>query len=313
MTAKATDIMKERMALSFELFPPKTEAGMDALCGAGGVLDKLCGLGPDYISVTYGAGGSNAGANLDVLKKVKEHDGVLPVSHFTCIGNTREDITEKLTAYLDAGIDHLLALRGDLPHGWTGTGGDFRYATELVEFIRMKFADKFTIAVAGSPEGHVAAENLDADIAHLKRKQEEGADFIMTQLCWDMDAFRRWMDKIRKAGITLPVDVGIMPVLDARSTINMALSRNACVLPRPLAELISRHWTFPDPFTAAAEPDDAKTDADYHRKKADFKEAGIEYTIKLIEEFKKCDISGIHIYALNKFEDAARILQPVIA
>jgi methylenetetrahydrofolate reductase (NADPH) len=301
--------MKERMAFSFEVFPPKTDAGMEKLAGKGGVLEKLYSLRPDYISCTYGAGGGNAGRNLEVLDSIKAAGAAVPVTHFTCIGNTKPGIKEQLQAYLDHGIDHMLALRGDLPFGWTGTGGDFRYATELVKFTRAQFGDKFTIAVAGSPEGHISCRSIDADISFLKQKQDEGADYIMTQLCWDMDQFRWWLDAIRAAGVTMPVDVGIMPALDARATINMALSRNGCVMPRELSVLISRYWTFPDPFTADAEAKGSKSDAEYDQKKAAFREAGIEYTIKLIDEYRVAGIDGIHLYALNKYDDVARIVK----
>ena len=176
---KVTEIMKKRMAFSFEVFPPKTDAGMEKLVKKDGVLDKLYSLQPDYISCTYGAGGSNVGKNLEVLKSIKDAGKCTPITHFTCIGNTREGIKEQLQTYLDNGIDHVLALRGDLPFGWTGTGGDLHYATELVKFIRKEFDDKFCIAVAGSPEGHIACRSLEADISFLKQKQDEGADFIM--------------------------------------------------------------------------------------------------------------------------------------
>ncbi len=258
------DILDNRSAFSFEVFPPKTDVGMEKLCGEGGVLEKLYTLNPDYISCTYGAGGTNVGKNLEVLDKiVKEgmeklcgEGGVLEklytlnpdyisctygaggtnvgknlevldkivkdgkttgVTHFTCIGNTKEGIKEQLQTYLDHGINHMLALRGDLPFGWTGTGGDLHYATELVKFVRQEFGDKFTIAVAGSPEGHIQCRSLEADIAFLKQKQDNGADYIMTQLCWDMDQFRYWLDAIRAAGIWMPVDVGIMPILDQKA------------------------------------------------------------------------------------------------
>ena len=109
--------------------------------------------------------------------------------------------------------------------------GDFNYATDLVKFVRDQYGDKFEIAVAGSPEGHIShAEALEADIAVLKQKQDNGADYIMTQLCWDMEQFKYWLDAIRKAGVTMPVDVGVMPILDQAATINMALSRNGCVM-----------------------------------------------------------------------------------
>ncbi|MBR6521426.1 MAG: methylenetetrahydrofolate reductase [Oscillospiraceae bacterium] len=300
--SKITDIMKKRMAFSFELFPPKTEKGTETLLGEGGVLDKLMTMKPDYISCTYGAGGTNVGLQVPVLDAIKAK-GCDPVAHFTCIGNTREGIREQLQNYLDHGIDNVLALRGDLPFGWTGTGGDLRYATELVKFIRDEFGDKFTIAVAGSPEGHIACRSLEADISFLKQKQDEGADFIMTQLCWDMDQFRRWMDAIRKAGITMPVDVGIMPVLAMDSTINMALSRNGCVIPRALSEIISKHWIFPNPFAPN------ESEESIAAKKAAFLEAGLEYTVRLIDEYRVCGISGIHLYALNKYEHVARLVE----
>ena len=298
---KVTDIMTKRLAFSFELFPPKTDAGMEKLIGPGGVLDKLSTMKPDYISCTYGAGGGNVGKNLEVLDAVKQK--TIGITHFTCIGNTREGIKQQLETYLDHGIDHILALRGDLPFGWTGTGGDLHYATELVKFIRDTFGSRFTTAVAGSPEGHIACRSLDADISFLKQKQDEGADFIMTQLCWDMDQFRRWMDAIRKAGITMPVDVGIMPVLDAKATINMALSRNGCVIPRALCEIISKNWIFDSPF-APTEAEESVA-----AKKASFKEAGIAYTIRLIDEYRVSGIAGIHLYALNQYDDVARLVR----
>ena len=125
----------------------------------------------------------------------------------------------------------MLALRGDIPRGETTTCGDFNYATDLVAFVRKEFGDKFEIAVAGSPEGHIACRSLESDIAVLKQKQDNGADYIMTQLCWDMEQFKYWLDAIDKAGVTMPIDVGIMPILDQAATINMALSRNGCVMP----------------------------------------------------------------------------------
>lgn len=295
---KLTEMMREKQLLSFELFPPKTDKGMENLPGT---IAKLCEFKPEYISCTYGAGGTNVGKNMDVCKMIKDA-GSVPVTHFTCIGNTREGIKDQLQNYLDNGIDHMLALRGDLPFGWTGTGGDFKYATDLVAFVRKEFGDQIEIAVAGSPEGHISCRSLDADVAVLKQKQDNGADYIMTQLCWDMEQFKRWLDKIDQAGVTMPIDVGIMPILDQAATINMALSRNACVMPRALCELISKYWIFPNPFDK--EPFDAAAD----QKKADFKKAGIEYTIKQIDEYRALGINGIHLYALNKWKDVTDII-----
>jgi len=295
---KLSEAMKNKMLLSFELFPPKTDKGMENLPGT---IEHLCKYQPEYISCTYGAGGTNVGKNMDVCKMIKDA-GTIPVTHFTCIGNTAEGIKEQLQNYLDNGVDHMLALRGDLPFGWTGTGGDFAYATDLVAYVHKEFGDKIEIAVAGSPEGHIACRSLESDIAVLKQKQDNGADYIMTQLCWDMEQFKRWLDAIRTAGVTMPVDVGIMPILDQAATINMALSRNGCVMPRKLCEIISKNWIFPNPFDK--DPFDAAVD----EKKAAFKEAGIEYTIRQIDEYRALGVNGIHLYALNKWKDVSEII-----
>ncbi len=300
MSKQLSKLMRERTILSFEVFPPKTDKGMEKLPDT---LDHLYKYKPEYVSCTYGAGGTNVGKNMEVCKMISDADNdTIPVTHFTCIGNTREGVKEQLQNYLDNGIDHMLALRGDLPFGWTGTGGDFSYATDLVAYVRKEFGDKFEIAVAGSPEGHIACRSLEADITFLKQKQDNGADYIMTQLCWDMEQFKYWLDAIREAGITMPVDVGIMPILDMAATINMALSRNGCVMPRELCEIISKHWIFPNPFDK--EPFDAAAE----EKKAAFKEAGKEYTIRQIDEYRSLGINGIHLYALNKWEDVSEII-----
>jgi len=303
MSKNIREIFDDRMVFSFEVFPPKTDKGMEKLCSEGGVLDQLYELCPDYISCTYGAGGTNVGKNLEVLSKIQKDGKATPVTHFTCVGNSKESIAEQLQTYLDNGIDHILALRGDLPFGWTGTGGDLHYATELVKFIRQEFGDKFTIAVAGSPEGHISCRSLEADISFLKQKQDNGADYIMTQLCWDMDQFAYWLDAIRQAGITMPVDVGIMPVIDAGATINMALSRNGCVMPRELSEIISRNWVFPNPFAPN------ESEESIAAKKAAFREEGIAYTVRLIDEYRALGVDGIHLYALNKSDAVTEIVE----
>lgn len=296
---KLTERMKQRQLLSFEVFPPKTEKGMERLPAT---IDHLCDLGPDYISCTYGAGGGNVGANQQVCEMIR-NAGTIPVSHFTVIKNTREGMKQQLDQYLEKGVDHILALRGDIPRGETTTCGDFNYASELVSFIRKEYGDRFEIAVAGSPEGHISCRSLEADISVLRTKQDNGADYIMTQLCWDMEQFKYWLDAIHKAGITMPVDVGIMPILDQAATINMALSRNGCVMERELSRLISKYWIFPNPFEK-----DPFDDA-YEQKKADFKKAGIEYTIRQIDKYRTLGIGGIHLYALNKWEDVSVIVK----
>jgi len=287
-----SEIMKQRATLSFEVFPPKTDKGMEKLPKT---LEKLAEWHPDYISCTYGAGGSNVGKNREVLQMIKPH--TVPITHFTCIGHTKETVRQQLQDYLNDGVDHILALRGDLPYGWTGTNGDFGYATDLVSFIRKEFGDKFEISVAGTPGGHIACRSLEADIAHLKQKQDEGANFILTQLCYDMEQFKYWLDAIRKAGVTMPVDAGIMPVVSKNAVITQCLSRNACVIPRELAMVISHHWFDTDP-----------NGNEIPGVKEAFREEGIEYTVDLIHQYQAEGVDGIHLYAMNKWEDVAEVI-----
>ncbi|NLN97211.1 MAG: 5,10-methylenetetrahydrofolate reductase [Eubacteriaceae bacterium] len=279
---KITDIMDNRMTLSFEVFPPKMEQPVEPLLET---LEHLYKFNPDFVSCTYGAGGTNAGRNLEIVTAIQNSGKAIPVTHYTCIGNTKEIISEELRNYLAAGVDHILALRGDYPPGATQTGGDFDFANELVAFIKENFPE-FTIAVAGSPEKHVQASSLEKDIAHLRMKQDAGGDFIMTQLCHDVDNYIEWVDKIRSAGVYLPIDVGVMPVLAKDPTIRMALM-NGSSIPKDLAEIIGRYGDNPE----------------------DFKKAGIDYTVNQIYQYMNAGIDGLHIYALNKWEDVTEILK----
>lgn len=277
----APDIMKKRMSFSFEVFPPKMEQPIEPLFET---LDHLYKFKPDFVTCTYGAGGTNVGRNLEICKAIHDSGKTISLTHFTCIGNSRKSISEQLQTYLESGIDHILAMRGDLPAGWEGTRGDFAYANELVEFIKESFP-RFTIAVAGYPEKHVRANTYAEDIAHLKVKVDSGADFIMTQLCHDVDKYSRWVEQIRKANIDLPIVVGVMPVLAKDPTIRMALS-NGSSIPGDLAEVIGRWGNSPD----------------------DFKKAGMDYTIGQIYRYIDAGINGLHIYALNKWKDVTELM-----
>lgn len=274
-------IMEKKMSFSFEVFPPKAEQPLEPLLET---MEHLYTFQPDFISCTYGAGGTNAGRNAEICQAIKESGKTIPVTHFTCIGNSKEKIRKELEHYLQIGVDHILALRGDFPKGWEGTRGDFHYANELVDYIRTHFPD-FTIAVAGNPEKHFEAESFDADIAHLRIKQDAGAHFIMTQLCHDVDQYQWWVERIRTAGIYLPIVVGIMPVLQKDPTIRMAVS-NGSAVPRDLAEVIGRYGDNPE----------------------DFKKAGKEFTVNQIYQFMNAGIDGLHIYSLNKWQDVTDIL-----
>ncbi|MPW26460.1 5,10-methylenetetrahydrofolate reductase [Alkalibaculum sp. M08DMB] len=281
---KVTEIMKQKLCFSFEVFPPKSENPIEPLLNT---LDHLYKFDPDFISCTYGAGGTNAGRNVEICKAIQDSGKSTAVTHFTCIGNSKEKIAQELQAYLDRGIDHILALRGDFPKGWKETRGDFNYANELTEFIKENFP-KFCIAVAGNPEKHFQADSFDTDTTHLRIKQDSGADFIMTQLCHDVNQYQWWVEKIRKAGVSIPIDVGVMPVLVKDPTIRMAVS-NGSAIPRDLAEIIGRYGDNPE----------------------DFKKAGMEYTIKQIHKFINAGIDGLHIYSLNKWKDISDIVNEI--
>lgn len=292
------DALRRRAALSFEVFPPKTDGGMEKLCGS--VLPQLYTLHPDSIFCTYSPGGSDAGKNLAVLDAVQSDGRCAPVTHFPCAGNTRESARCQLQTYLDHGIRHVLALLGDSSNHRAGS--DFPSASELVDFIRREFGSAFTIAVAGAPEGLPDSRPLEAEIELLKRKQDSGADYIVTRLCWDMDAFRYWLDAIRASGIQLPIEAGILPVLDQAETVGEVLSHSSAI-PKSLCRIIAKNWILPNPFVK--DP----FDADVERKKADFRKAGLEYTVTQIQAYKDCGVGGIHLRTRNRYEDAALIVK----
>jgi methylenetetrahydrofolate reductase (NADPH) len=278
---KIIETLKKRMSFSFEVFPPKTDQGMVNLKAA---MKHYYEYKPDFISCTYGSGGSNAGLNAEVCEMLKVDGATEVMTHFTCVGNTKEDVISKMRHYRSIGIENILAMRGDLPKGWQGTQGAFSNADGLINFINRKFPE-FCIAAACYPEKHILAPSFSADIAHLRTKQDNGAEFLVSQLCHDVNAFTTFVERIRKAGINLPVVLGVMPVLDKDAIIRMTLN-NGCSIPDELATIIGRYGDNPD----------------------DFKKAGIEYTIKQIFRFISAGIVGLHIYTLNKYEDVETII-----
>jgi methylenetetrahydrofolate reductase (NADPH) len=278
---KIIDILKEKMSFSFEVYPPKTDKGMVNLKEA---MKHYYRFKPDFISCTYGSGGSNAGRNVEVCETLKADNATEVMTHFTCIGNTKNKIKNEIQHYQSLGLENILAMRGDFPEGWEGTKGDFSNADGLINYIKKEFPD-FCIAAACYPEKHILAPSFSADIAHLRTKQDNGAEFLMSQLCHDVDAYKVFIDRIRKAEITIPVVLGVMPVLNKDAIIRMTLS-NGCSIPDELAAIIGRYGNNPD----------------------DFRKAGIEYTINQIFRFMEAGIIGLHIYTLNKYEDVEKII-----
>lgn len=196
-------------SFSFELFPPKTAAGMEKL---GTTIDRLNAVGPAYFSVTYGAGGSTRERTFETVDLLRAK-GIDTAPHLACIGSTRDELHAILTRYLGQGIGRIVALRGDLPSGMgIGATGDFRYANELVEFIHEVMGDRFHIEVAAYPEVHPQAPGAGSDMDNFKRKVEAGAGAAITQYFYNPDAYFGFVERCRQLGIDIPVIPGIMPI-----------------------------------------------------------------------------------------------------
>lgn len=193
--------------VSFEFFPPKTPAGQEKLLA---VRDQLAAVSPEFFSVTYGAGGSTQDGTLNTVLALRE-TGIDTAPHLSCIGASRSELKSLLQNYKDKGIRRLVALRGDLPSGM-GMGGELRYANELVAFIKEEFGNDFILEVAAYPESHPQAANLDADIKNFVRKCQAGADSAITQYFFNADAYFYFVDRVRAAGVEIPIIPGIMPI-----------------------------------------------------------------------------------------------------
>ena len=197
-------------SLSLEFFPPKTPEGTEKLRA---VRQKLYALAPEYCSVTFGAGGSTQEGTLDTVREILG-EGYAGVPHLSCIGQTKDTIRQRLASYRDAGVKRIVALRGDLPSGY-GLGGEFRYASDLISFIRAETGDHFQLAVAAYPEVHPQAKSPQADLDAFKAKVEAGADVGITQYFFTADAYVRYVDELRKHGVDTPIVPGIMPITNS--------------------------------------------------------------------------------------------------
>ena len=199
---------KHPRVYSFEFFPPKTEEGVAKLRNT---RDELAKLKPRFFSVTFGAGGSTRERTFETVCEIQRDSGIEASPHLSCVGSTKDSIRDILNQYRQQGIHHIVALRGDLPSGM-GQPGEFRYANELVEFIRAETGDHFHIEVAAYPEFHPQASSADADLDNFKRKVEAGADSAITQYFYNPYAYYHFVAQCEKRGIDLPIVPGIMPI-----------------------------------------------------------------------------------------------------
>ena len=200
--------------ISFEFFPPKTEEGVETLYKT---VKELRPCRPSFVSVTYGAGGSTRDRTLELVARIQRDLGITTMAHLTCVGSTKDEIRETLDRLHASGIRNVLALRGDPPKGqaeFQAVEGGFRYATELVAFIR-ELGDDWCVGAACYPEGHVESSDLEADLAHLVEKVDAGADFLVAQLFFDNDDYRAFVRRARSNGVAVPIVPGLMPVTNA--------------------------------------------------------------------------------------------------
>ncbi|HEY1648102.1 MAG TPA: methylenetetrahydrofolate reductase [NAD(P)H] [Terracidiphilus sp.] len=281
--------MSSLPSFSFELFPPRTP---EALAKLPAVIKQLAALRPEYFSVTHGAGGSNQDGTYETLLTVVEHTGVEVAPHLTCIASTRANVAGQLERYRAAGVKRIVALRGDLPATAMSAEapGEFHYASELVAFIRETHGDAFTIEVAAYPEMHPQAANPAADFDNFRRKVEAGADSALTQLFYNADAYFDFMERCAKAGITIPIVPGIMPITSCANTLRFCSGCGAD-LPRwvrlRLEEL----------------QDDKPALLDF----------GLAVVTRLCETLLRNGAPGLHFYTINQADPTLRLWSNLVA
>jgi len=268
----------DKPLISCEFFPPKTDKGEENLWNC---LNELKEINPAYISVTYGAGGSTQNRTKDIVTRIKDETGLSPVAHLTCVGASKNELAELLADYRAAGIENILALRGDAPEGmdrFEAAAGGFSYATDLISFLREQ--GDFSIACATYPEGHPESTGGVADdIRYLKIKQDNGADAAITQYFFNNDAFFQFRDACDAAGITIPIIPGIMPIGNFEQIVRFS---GMC------------GTSIPDGLREKMEPVQHDLEA--------VKALGIELAIKQSRELIRAGVPGLHFYTLNKSE-----------
>ncbi|MFK7767492.1 MAG: methylenetetrahydrofolate reductase [NAD(P)H] [Mariniblastus sp.] len=284
MSLKQT--FESKRVISFELFPPKTSAGEENLYAN---VEKLMKFSPDFITCTYGAGGSTQGKTLEIIDTVKKKFDIPVASHLTLVGSSVDDLRTYIQKAIDQSVDYIVALRGDPPKGQTEfqqTEGGLKYANELVELINSEFK-QLGVLVAGYPEKHIEAPNMEADLVNLKRKVDAGADAVVTQLFYDNDDFYRFRDLCVKNGINIPIVPGLLPVTSLKQ-IQRITSMCAAKLPKAFAADLE-----------ANESEEAQFDV------------GIRHAIAQTEDLIKQGVAGLHFYVLNRSEATSKILEAV--
>ena len=281
---KIIDLLKvDSPSVSFEVFPPKTESNYDSVKEA---TEEIAKLRPSFMSVTYGAGGGTSKFTLDIAKNIKERYGVPSIAHLTCVSSTRETVKERIKDITDAGIQNIMALRGDIPKELLDadrSAWDYKHAVELVRELRESNAD-FCIGGACYPEIHPESTNQKEDIKYLKEKVDAGCDFLTTQMFFDNNLLYNFLYKIREAGITVPIIPGIMPITNGNQ-VERAVKLSGSFMPQRFKALVDKFGNSP----------------------LAMKQAGIAYATDQIIDLYANGITHVHVYSMNKPDVAAKI------
>lgn len=282
---KIIDLLTEnKLTLSFEVFPPKTESVFDSVKHA---TEEIAKLKPAFMSVTYGAGGGTSKYTLDIAKNILKEYGVPTLAHLTCVSSTKQTVKERIADIRKSGIKNVMALRGDIPkdiENQDRNGWDYKYAIDLVRELKEDNPD-LCIGGACYPEIHPESVNQKEDIKHLKEKVEAGCDFLTTQMFFDNNLLYNFLYKIREAGITVPVMPGIMPITNANQ-VERAIKLSGSFMPQRFKSLVDKFGTSPDAM----------------------KQAGIIYATDQIIDLFANGIKNVHVYSMNKPDVAEKIL-----
>ncbi len=281
---KIIDILKkDTLSLSFEVFPPKTDASFDSVKTA---VEEIAKLSPAFMSVTYGAGGGTSQYTLDIAKDIMKTCGVPTLAHLTCVSSTKETVREMIGKIKSAGIENVMALRGDIPESKRGEDRSlwaYTHAVDLVRELKESGAD-FCIGGACYPEVHPESLDQKDDIKRLKEKVDAGCDFLTTQMFFDNNLLYNFLYKIREAGITVPVVAGIMPITNANQ-VSRAIELSGSFMPRRFKSLVDKFGS--DPLA--------------------MKQAGIAYATDQIIDLFANNITNVHVYSMNKPDVAEKI------
>jgi methylenetetrahydrofolate reductase (NADPH) len=281
---KIKDILKEKKTISCEFFPPREAEGISNVFRA---IDRVKVFNPDFASVTYGAGGSTRAFTEEITLRIKRETDLEVMAHLTCVGQTREEIHGVLERLNRAGIENVIALRGDPPRGQTSfvpVPGGFQHATDLIQHIRQHF--QFGVAAACYPEGHIESPNRQTDIKFARLKVDRGADFLITQLFYDNNVYFKFVGLAQKAGINVPIIPGVLPILSAPQIRRFTALCGASIPPELDRQL--------DKY---AGDDNAA------------RELGIEYATRQVRELWDSGAPGIHFYVLNRSYSVSKILR----